>query len=317
MAALAQPACSVASEAKLDTITGRFSFGGSTVALTLPHVLYRSDPSVVYLQVSGGDFPKELLLDSNGEKVRIQDGAALHLFPKGKNPLTFSERLRFSISDTGGKSLCEWVTAARTSRSDPPFIPEGFGPGSDLSHETRRPRWTIKTQGFRNAGDPILLQVGGNLARETGEFSIDGRPATVLARNACQVVLEDPHPAAGMRVIESRGFSVAIPVIVLEMKLLSSTSRGPTSIEINLLGRDRIDLPALSNRSLTLTNFDPGRLQILCAKPWHGLDSTYIRLHGNDDRLTASCRVKLLKPGPVGIDARLMEGETQRGWPFP
>ena len=316
IAVFAQPACSVASEAKLDTITGRFSIGRSRLALTLPHILYRSDPSVVYMQVSGGDFPKELFLDSNGEKVRIQDGAELHLFPKGKNSLTFSERLTFSISDTGGKSLCEWVTNVRTSRSDPPLIPEGFGPGSDLSHQTRRPRWTIKTQGFRNAGDPILLQVGGNLARETGEFSIDGLPATVLARNACQVILEDPHPAAGMRVIESRGYSMAIPVIVLEMKLLGSTSRGPTSIEFNLLGRDRIDLPALSDRHLTLTNFDAGRLQIVCAKPWHGLDSTFIRLHGNDDRLTASCRVKLLKPGPISIDARLTETGSQGGiWP--
>jgi hypothetical protein len=309
--AFAQPACSVRSEAKLDTITGRFSFGRSTLALTLPHTLYRSDPSVVYMQVSGGDFPKELLLDSNGEKAPVQDGAELHLFPKGKNPLTFSERLTFSIRDTGGKSLCEWVTDVRTSRVDPPPIPEGFGPGSDLSNQARRPRWTIQTQGFRNAGDPILLKVGGNLARETGEFSIDGLPATVLARNACQVILEDPHPAAGMRVIESRGYSISVPVIVLEMKLLSSTSHGSTSIEFNLLGRDRIDLPALSNRSLTLINFDPGRLQILCAKPWHGLESTFIRLHGNDDRLTASCRVKLLKPGPVSIDARLMEGGTQ------
>ncbi|HUA61530.1 MAG TPA: hypothetical protein VML19_22415, partial [Verrucomicrobiae bacterium] len=239
--AFAQPSCSVASDAKLDTITGRFSFGRSTLALTLPHVLYRSDPSLVYMQVSGGNFPKELFLGSNGEKVGIQDGAELHLFPKGKKPLTFSERLTFSISDAGGKSLCEWVTDVRTSRSDPPLIPEGFGPGSDLSHQTRRPRWTIKTQGFRNAGDPILLQVGGNLARENGEFSIDGLPATVLARNACQVILQDPHPAAGMRIIESRGYSISIPVIVLEMKLLSSTSRGPTSLEMNVLGRDRID----------------------------------------------------------------------------
>ncbi|HTX37934.1 MAG TPA: hypothetical protein VME43_23050, partial [Bryobacteraceae bacterium] len=126
-------------------------------------------------------------------------------------------------------------------------------------------------------------------------------PATVLARNACQVILEDPHPVAGMRVIESRGYSITTPVIVLQMKLLNSTSRGTTSIEINLLGRDRIDLPAPSDRSLDLFNFDPGRLQILCTKPWHDLDSTFIRLHGNEDRLTASCRVKLLKPGPVSI----------------
>ena len=313
MLAFAQPACSVASEAKMDTITGRFSFGRSTLALTLPHILYRSDPSVVYMRVSGGDFPKELLLDSNGEKVRIQDGAELHLFPKGKTPLTFSKRLTFSITDTGGKSLCEWVTNVTTSKVDPPLVPQGFGPGSDLSNETRRPGWTIRTQRFRNAGDPILLKVGGNFVSQPGEFSIDGLPATVLARNACQVILEDPHPAAGMRVIESRGYSIAIPVIVFEMKLLSSTSRGPTSIEFNLLGRDRIDLPPLSERNLALSNFDPGRLQIVCAKPWHDLDFSYIRLHGSDDRLTASCRVKLLKPGPVSIDARLMEAGTEGG----
>jgi hypothetical protein len=117
------------------------------------------------MQLSGGDFPKELLLDSNGEKVRILDGAELHLFPKGKTPLTFSERLTFSITGTGGKSLCEWVTNVRTSRVDPPLIPEGFGPQSDLSYQTRRPRWTINTQGFRNAGDPNPAE-GGRKPRE-------------------------------------------------------------------------------------------------------------------------------------------------------
>ncbi|HTX39137.1 MAG TPA: hypothetical protein VME43_29135 [Bryobacteraceae bacterium] len=315
MTAFAQPTCSVASETKLDTITGRFSFGRSTLALTLPYTLYRSDPEVVYMQVSGGDFPKELLLDSNGEKVRIQDGAEFHLFPKGTNPLTFSKRLIFSITDTGGKSLCEWVTNVRTSKFDPPFIPEGFGPLSDLSHQVRHPRFTTKVQGFRNAGDPILLEVGGKLASGTGEFSIDGLPATVLARTAYQVILEDSHPAAGMRVNESRGYSISIAVVVLEMKLLSSPSPGPTSIEINLLGRDRIALPALWDRSLALTNFDPSRLQILCDKPPHGLGPSFIRLHGNEDRLTASCRVNLLKPGPVSIDARLLETKTVGGWP--
>jgi hypothetical protein len=39
MVAFAQSACSVAEEAKLDTITGRFSFGRSTLALTLPQIL--------------------------------------------------------------------------------------------------------------------------------------------------------------------------------------------------------------------------------------------------------------------------------------
>jgi len=311
MVAFAQPACSVAQEVKLATVTGRFSFGRSTLALTLPYTLYRSDPSVVSMQVSGDDFPKELLLESNGEKAPIRDGAGLHLSPKR------NKRLTFSITSTDGKSLCEWAASVGTSKFDPPVIPEGFGPRSDLSFQRTIPRVTTKMQGFRNAGDPILLQVGGELASETARFSMDGFPARVLARNAGQVILEDPHPAAGMRTIKSRGYAISIPVIVLEMKLLNSTSPGPTSIEVNVLGRDRIDLPALPTRHLSLTNFDPSALQVLCDKPPFGLGPSFIRLNGKDDRLTGSCRVKLLKPDAVRIDAMLMESLSRMTFRVP
>jgi hypothetical protein len=255
------------------------------------------------MQVSGSDLPHGLLLDSGGEKVPISDGAGLHLFP------TRNKRLIFSVTGPDDKSLCEWGAKVATSRFDPPFVSEGFGSRSSISTHTRTFQWRV----FRKAEDPILLQVGGRLATESAEFSIDGLPAPVLARNAGQVILQDSHPAAGMRTIESRGYSISIPLVVIEMSLRNSSSPGPTSIEIRLLGRDRISLPPLRSRRLAIQNLDPGRVRILCGKSSHG-GPTYIQLDGNESTLRASCRVILLKPGPVRIDAWLIESAISSRW---
>src|SRR5689334_15071031 len=88
-AALAQPACTVEQDQKLQSITGRFSFGTSSVALTLPYTLFRVDPSVVYMQVVGAP-PNGASLDSGGQKVKIADGASLPLVPQRNKRLTFS-----------------------------------------------------------------------------------------------------------------------------------------------------------------------------------------------------------------------------------
>jgi hypothetical protein len=263
--------------------------------------------SVIYMRVTGADQPQDLFLDSGGEKVPIRDGGALHLSPKR------NQRLIFSVTGPDNKSLCEWVAQVGTSKRDPPPIPEGFAANSDLSRQFRG----SKHQGFQNAGDPILLFVGGKLANESAQYSIDDLPATVLARNAGHVILEDPHPAAGMRTIESRGYSISVPFIALEMKLRNSTVPGPTSIEITLLGRDQIQLPALPFRRLILQNLDPGRLQLLCGRSSHE-DYALMRMGGDEARLTASCRAKLLKPGPVDIDASLIESSVyHHGVPLP
>ncbi len=306
--AVAQQSCAVEEQRKQATIRGRLSIEQSTVALTLPYTLYRAEPSFLMMQVTGPDPPGDWFLDSGGEKVRIRDGAKLHLTPRR------NQRLTFNVVDGSGQSRCQWIPNVGTSKWDAPVIPQGFASSMKQSTESKY----FKNRRFLNAGDPILLQVGGTLKSESAPYSIDGEPATVLARNASQVVLEDAHPRAGMRVIESRGYSISLAFLILDLKLLNSTTPGLTSIEIQVLGREQIDLPSLRFRRLGLMNLDPERLQILCA-PNHR-DSPLIDVRGKEDRLTASCRVKLLKPGPVSIDGLFMEtgpGEGAAHFPLP
>jgi hypothetical protein len=182
--AFGQSGCTVEEEQKLSSVTGRFLFQGARVTLTLPNALFSSDLAVVYMQVLGGDVLKGTRLDSGAEVVEIKDGAALHLFARKSNRFVFAKRQTFSVIDAGGQRLCEWATKVSTSRFDSPVIVEGFDPAT-VTRKTRLLTW----QRFFNAGDPILLRVGGKLASEDAEFLIDGRSTTVLARNACQLIL--------------------------------------------------------------------------------------------------------------------------------
>jgi hypothetical protein len=170
-----QSGCTVEEEQKLSTVTGRFVFQGARVTLTLPNALFSSGLAVVYMQVLGGDVPKGTRLDSGAEAVEIRDGAALHLFARKSQQLVFAKRQTFAVIGAGGQRLCEWATKVGTSRFDSPVIMEGFDPAT-VTRQTRFLTW----QRFFNAGDPIFLRVGGKLASEDAEFSIDGRSTTVL-----------------------------------------------------------------------------------------------------------------------------------------
>ncbi len=294
LAAFCQEICKVQETQRLDTVTGRFSLGLSSVTLTLPHELYRSDPSVVYMQVAGAGLSEEYLLASGREKVSIRDGGALHLFPQR------NKRLTFSVIERDGHHLCDWVANVGTYKNGPAQIGEGFG--SSVPPEARGFKFHL----FRNAGNPILLRVGGRLASESASFSIDGLPMTVLARNASQVVLQDPHPVAGLRSIESRGYSIVLPFLVVRLDLAGPTSSGRNTLEIKVLGRDGIDWPTLPHRILKLINFDPGRLELSCGKPT-GYGERDISLSGKSADVALSCKVQLLKPGPLDLDAVVME----------
>jgi hypothetical protein len=278
-------------------MTGRFLFQGAVASLTLPHGLFFSDLAVVYMQVSGS-VPKEVRLDSGGEVVEIKDGAALHLFPRRSPRLVFGKRLIFAVIDEGGRHLCEWATNIETAKRDAPFVREGFEPATPT-----RQTGLFKMQSFYNAGDPIFLRVGGTLASEDAEFSIDGRSTTVLARNAFQLILSDPHPAAGMRTIESRGRSITLPFIILKLQIVPLRP-GPAMLQVDVSGREQLDLPAMPVWRLGLYNPDPGRLQLLCGKP--GEDIIPIHLAENHGRLTGTCRVKVLENGPGSIDGLLI-----------
>jgi len=303
--AFAQPACIVEQEQKLQSVTGRFSFGTSSVALTLPYTLFRVDPSIVYMQVLGAP-PNGASIDSGGQKVKIADGAALPLVPQR------NKRLTFSVTDTNGRMLCEWVTNVATAKVDQPFVGEGFDPWDGLS-----PLLKNHYRRFRNAGDPIVLHVGGRLAKDGAQFTVDDIPATVLSRNGGQVIVTDPHPAAGIRTIESRGSSIRMPFVLLRVEVLSSKkSANAATLEISILGRERVDLPEPQHRYLSLSNLAPGRFEIACGRNYKfRVDPGPVHLDQRDDKLTASCRLKMAKPGPVSVDALLVEVEQTQPSP--
>jgi len=279
-AALGQQVCTVEENPRASTITGRLSIGGASVALTLPYVLFRADPDVVYLQVSG-EFPDGWLLESGAAKTAVRDGAALHLSPQR------NARLAFSVVDADGRRLCEWVPRVGTSRANPPFVTEGF------DRSNRAAQWMpCRPQFFRIAGDPLLLVVGGTLANESATFWTDGVEMPVLARNAHHVILRDPRPAAGLRTIESRGYSIALPFVVLQIEAVGTT------LEIKVLGRERIPLPALPERRIALLNPAPGQIELACGR---GRDPKLVSLAGKESELVASCKIRTLKPGTLDV----------------
>jgi len=293
--AAADDACTLEETQKLSTVTGRFRFGSSDISLTLPHVLYRSAASVVYLQVRG-DVPGGLRMDSGGEAIDVSDGAGLPLSPRR------GTRLTFTVSDRSGQRLCEWATHVGTSKSEPPLAYQGFtDPGA------ARFGRGLQIQRFRNAGDPILLHVGGVLARDPGEPYIDGVSARVLSRNAHQIVLQDPRPAAGLRKVEARGYSIALLFVELHVAM-DGPKTGRAKLAIHIGGRDPTSPSAFPKRRLSLYNFAPENVELLCGK--RGADPRAIDLAVQKGELVGSCKVRMLKPGSVSFDAAYTEIRT-------
>jgi hypothetical protein len=316
--AFSQPSCTLQEERRLSTLTGRFSVGSMTVSLTLPRSLFGSDATTVYLEVAGGIATdrEDLLrdnpwldnpwLESGGTKVMIRNGAAIQLTPR------VNERVVLSIASRDGQRLCAWTPTIRVLAHSPPRREEGF--------RTERFDYTRIHSGFRNAGDPILLEVGGKLANETSEFRIDGLPAMVLARTSWQVILRDPHPAAGMRTIESQVHSITLPFLVLQLELPNAPPNGRATLRIRVLGRNLLELPALPWGELMLVNFNRERLNVRCGKAYRNEsdwdESRFIPLtrdRGGD--FTAVCKVDLRQPGPVSMDGRFFERQRPRPLP--
>jgi hypothetical protein len=298
--AFSQPGCTLQEERRLRTLTGRFSVGSMTVSLTLPRGLVHSDATTVFLEVSGGTAtgPEDLSVESGGAKVIVRNGAAIHLTPR------VNERVVFSIAGRDGQRLCVWTPTIKVSAGSPPRVEDGF--------RTYRLDYSRIHSGFRNAGDPILLVVGGKLADEAAGFRIDGLPAAVLARTSWQVILRDPHPGAGMRTIESQGHSITLAFLVLQLVLPDSTPHGRATLVIRVLGRNLVTLPALPVAYLMLVNFNQERLKVRCGKTYRGVsdwdEGRFIPLTrdpGGD--FTAVCKVDLRQPGPVSLDGSFFE----------
>lgn len=302
LTAAGQSACTVREETHYRTLTGIFSAGSTTVTVTLPRSLWRGETATLYLEVSAADAvanPYEMSLEPGGQAVAVQDGAALHLAPaKG-------DRILFSLAAPDGRRLCTWQPPIRVWTHSPPQVEDGF-------RTVPFNRYPTVISGFRNAGDPILLQVGGPLAAGSGNFRIDEAPARILARTSWQVILRDPHPAAGLRTIASQGYAITLPFVFLELRP-ERRPHGRDTLEIRVSGLASVNLPPMPAAVLSLANYSRETMSVLCGKSYLSDDEEWVEARmielrrDSHGEFTSSCKVKFRRPGPVSLDGMFTE----------
>ena len=298
---LAQTGCTVQERREVSTISGEFGTSLGTVRLTLPlgfHV-----EMTVFLEVSNGssaESQQDMWMESGGERVRIRNGAALHVAPKEK------ERLLFSLVDSEGERLCTWQPPAKVL---PPTLK--YRPGGFLRDPFEWSAYPL-AQLFLNLGEPILLSVGEGLGRGSGDFRIGGFPAMVLARNPAFVILRDPQPTVGLRTIESEGYRITLPFVDTQLQLPKPSSHGGGVVKIKVLGADILKPPAylnLANHSRDVVRLLSGRASGIGSE-WD--DFREFVLHPIDNgAFTATCRVQFLQEGRIDLYSLVLHHEKR------
>ena len=79
---------------------------------------------------------------------------------------------------------------------------------------------------FHNLGEPIALGFGASVAASRADFTIEGIPARVLARQQDFVVLRDLKPSASRRTVESAGERGPLRFIQLDLEFLETAAEG-------------------------------------------------------------------------------------------
>jgi len=301
--AFGQATCTVEESRKLWTVTAHFLAPPLTVNITLPSAL-NLEPAKVYLEVANSGttaLSRQLFMETGGERVAIENGAAIHVTPTARGGLR--ERLAFSLSNEAGQTLCTWMPLIRVSKRLPrQQLEDGFTssslrfPGAAVDRIYRG----VSAPWFINVGDPISLGVNGKLAREPGEYRIDGLPATLLAWTPGGVVLRDPRPTAGLRTVESQGYTVKLACVEVQLQLPKPSLHRSGTMNIKVLGVEVAKPPA----ALMLFNLRPETIKLLCGKSRRfDYDANVIELkHEGAGVFTADCKVSFLQDGRVDLD---------------
>ncbi len=163
----------------------------------------------------------------------------------------------------------------------------------------------------RNAGEPIRLAIGGKLLDRTAAFSVDGQPATVLARSCWEVILRDPHPRPGIRPVTSLGYSIRLPFVSVQLQFPQQDSRRSGYITIRVAGLDAVK-SADWGSAIFLNNFSEDKLRLRSGDlvrgdpDWPGPRVLeLVRDHGGI--YTATCRADFLHPGQVNLVAQVAD----------
>jgi hypothetical protein len=303
--AFGQPHCTVQEERHWRTLTAHFSIGSVTANVTLPTIVFRSDPPTVFLEVSG-DGASDFRMETGGVNVPLRNGAALRPAPK------VGERVLFTLTSGNGQLLCSWQ----------PLFPRGWRPGRAPQ---RTDAFSRVDAGFlRKLGDPIALWVADDDARE---FAIEGLPAMVLARGASEVILRDPRPRAGRRSVASKGYEIELRFIEVETRFSKPSSNGRATLsvrvpKIDLWGRHLWPLHSWETEgstraTMTLLNYSGDTVSLLCGDAHVstplGMEADeyrQARITRNkirDGEFLDTCSVRFKKQGTADIDITFYE----------
>jgi hypothetical protein len=296
-----QTRCSVDQELFFGTVTGRFAVGTLTASMTLPqHINEAYFPMVLPVEFSAPhtETPEEeLMIRSGSEAVRLRDGAALHIAHRK------GERLSFSVATSDGRELCSWQPPVAFMKKEYPY-----GIRNGLS-EVRRPSQMIPGHSevipMHITGEPIGLIFRHTYTDGRREFRLDGMPAPVLMETPVQFFLRDPHPAAGVRKLESEGEAVAVHFIDVEKRLIP-TSGNRENLNITVSGW-RPDAGAKWPSFLSIINLNPQEAKLDCGM-WHNrreqgevvmLLISPSLVH--DGSFAMSCEVRSVHPKPASV----------------
>lgn len=274
-----QDACSVKEHRRADTLTGEFVLDGITASLTFPKFLNQLDAVAARLEVSRSS-ESGLVLRFGSESTPLRDGATVEA------ALRPHERFVFSIHAGDGRQLCSWepaiVIRKKTYRSvkDPFRLSERF---------------------LRITGDPILLPFVHEIGRGATDFRLGGLPAAVLAENRREVVLRDPQPEAGERLLETPGDRA------IRLRFYNVTMRfEPTSTSRRFIVHAtsiRLRKPA----GLFVDNFSPQPAKLDCGgriSRTYGEkgSATYVRVLPGQSEITVFCEVTPPHGQPVDLE---------------
>ncbi len=280
-----------------------------TFALSFATAVDPAYPVDLYLEVERraphAESDRTLYLETNGQKVAIEDGAHLR-FNIGEYT-----RLSFTVSD-GSSVIC-------TATPDVRNVGAAKRPkGPDLSN-------ALRLLPIHIIGDAIAASTPPDTPVEEA-FQIDNQVMRPLFRNGRLVLLRDPNPVTGVRTIQSplgRATSLFLAVSLTPRKF---DDQPPTqSLSISVAGLEELRHPI----DLYLFNAHRDQLQANCgantrsSRKVDGFELRVLRISPRavrDGKFQTTCAIKVFQPGQnrlwTAIDSTLRTRRTDPERPF-
>jgi hypothetical protein len=246
-------------------------------------------------------------VESSGQKVAIEAGAHLHL------SVGEYARLSFSITD-GSNVLCTAVPGIRNVGA----AKRPQGPG--LSN-------ALALLPIHIIGDPVLASAPLE-TRIEDDFRIGGRIMRPLFRNGRLVLLRDPNPVTGVRIIQSplgAAMSLFLTVAITPQQI---DMRSPAqSVSVSIAGLEELRYPI----DLYLFNTRRDRFQLNCglrsrnssSRKADGIEMRVLPIRPNavhNGKFETACAVRVLQSGETplwaAIDSSVLARKINPDRPF-